>query len=81
MLFIRIKNTVMNKNKGSLGWPLHQIADCVRTDFCPCAIGDPRGRLFVRATSQSWNNGGHDASRHTWSRLLDSHMATAYTEQ
>jgi hypothetical protein len=28
---------------------LYKIADCVRTDFRPYAIGDPRGRVFVRA--------------------------------
>ena len=26
--------------------------------FHPCAVGDPRGRLLVRATPQLCNNGG-----------------------
>ena len=30
---------------------------------CPCAIGDPRGREAVRATSPRCNNGGGDLSR------------------
>jgi len=48
---IRVENTVMTKSKGGLGLFLSKIADCVRTAFRPCAIGDPRGRFFVRAVS------------------------------
>jgi hypothetical protein len=28
---------------------LYKIVDCARMDFHPCAVGDPRGRFFVRA--------------------------------
>ncbi len=40
----------MVNSKHSVG-VLYKIADCVRTVSRPCAIGDPRGRLFVRAKS------------------------------
>jgi hypothetical protein len=43
---IRTKNTVMDKSNNGLGLFLYKIADCVRTAFRPCAIGDPRGRVF-----------------------------------
>jgi hypothetical protein len=45
---IRTKNTVMDKGKDCAG-VLYKIADCVRTAFRPHAIGDPRGRFFIRA--------------------------------
>jgi hypothetical protein len=35
------------------------FADRVRTAFRPCAIGDPRGRFLVCATSQLGNNEGY----------------------
>jgi len=44
---------VMDKNKGGLGLFLSKIADCVRTAFRPCAIGDPRGRAAVRASADN----------------------------
>jgi len=47
---IRTKITVMDKTNNGLGLFLYKIADCARTVFRPCAIDDPRGRLFVRAT-------------------------------
>jgi len=52
---IRTENTVLDKSKDGLGLLLYKIADCVRTGFRPCAIGDPRGRFLVRATSQRCN--------------------------
>jgi hypothetical protein len=30
---IRTKNTVMDKGKGGLGWPLYQIVDCKGVEF------------------------------------------------
>src|SRR5450756_611393 len=42
-----------DKSKDSVGLLLHKIADCVRTVFRPCAIGDPRGRVAVRASSNA----------------------------
>jgi len=30
---IRTENTVMNKNKGALGWFLYKIVDCARMCF------------------------------------------------
>jgi hypothetical protein len=48
---IRTKNAVMIKSNDGLRLFLYKIADCVRMGFHPCAIGDPRGRLLVRATS------------------------------
>ena len=36
---------------------LYKIADCVRTDFRPYAIGDPRGRAAVRASSSTTDRG------------------------
>jgi hypothetical protein len=39
---IRTKNTVMDKTKDDIGLFLSTIADCGRTAFRPCAIGDPR---------------------------------------
>jgi hypothetical protein len=48
---IRTKNTVMDKSNNGLRLLLYKIADCVRTAFRPHAIGDPRGRLLVRASS------------------------------
>jgi hypothetical protein len=50
---ILTKSTVMDKSNNGLGLFLYKIADCVRTAFRPCAIGDPRGRFFVRA---KWTN-------------------------
>jgi hypothetical protein len=47
---IRTKNTVLDKSNNSLGLVLYTIADCARTAFRPCAIGDPRGRAAVRAS-------------------------------
>jgi hypothetical protein len=41
----------MEKSKISLGLFLSKIVDCARMVFHPCAIDDPRGRFFVRATS------------------------------
>jgi hypothetical protein len=55
---IRTQNKVMVKSDKGLELFFYQTADCVRTRFRPCAIGDPRGRIFVRATSQPYNNGG-----------------------
>jgi hypothetical protein len=49
---IRTKITVMDKGNNGLALFLYKIADCVRTAFCPHAIGDPRGRFLVRAISQ-----------------------------
>jgi hypothetical protein len=51
---IRTENTVMDKNEGSAG-VLYKIVDCARMDSYPCAIDDPRGRLFVRAKWQLCN--------------------------
>jgi len=61
---IRTKITVMDKSNNGLGLFLYKIADCVRTAFRACAIGDPRGRFLVCATSQLCNNGGRDLSRY-----------------
>jgi len=47
---IRTKITVMDKNKSGLRLLLSKIADCARTAFRPRAIGDPRGRVAVRAS-------------------------------
>jgi hypothetical protein len=47
---IRTKNMVMDKSNHGLGLLLSKIADCARTAFRPCAIGDPRGRDAVRAS-------------------------------
>jgi hypothetical protein len=46
---IRTKDMVMDKSNHGLGLLLSKIADCARTAFRPCAIGDPRGRDAVRA--------------------------------
>jgi hypothetical protein len=48
---IRPENTVTVNTKQSVG-VLYKIADCVRTVSRPCAIGDQRGQVFVRAKSQ-----------------------------
>jgi len=40
----------MDKNKNGVE-VLSKIAECVRTAFGPCAIGDPRGRGAVRASA------------------------------
>ena len=48
---IRTENTVTDKSNNDLGWVLFEIADCAWMAFHPCAIGDPRGRLLVRAKS------------------------------
>jgi hypothetical protein len=45
---IRIENTVVVNTKQDAE-VLSRIADCVRTVFRPCAIGDPRGQFLVRA--------------------------------
>jgi hypothetical protein len=45
---VRTKNTVMDKNKDGILF-LYKIVDCARMGFHPCAIDDPRGRIFVRA--------------------------------
>jgi hypothetical protein len=50
---IRTENAVMDKSKSESGLWLSKIAECVRTAFCPCAIGDPRGRAAVRASSSA----------------------------
>jgi len=47
---IRTQNTVLDRSNSSLGLFLHTIADCARTAFRACAIGDPRGRDAVRAS-------------------------------
>jgi hypothetical protein len=60
---IRTKNTVMEKNKDGAGG-LCKIVDCARMAFHPCAIDDPRGRIFIRATSQPFNGGRRDLNRH-----------------
>src|SRR5450759_4159173 len=39
--------------------------------FHPCTIGDPRGRLFVRATSHPCNNGDAIFSRHPKNTMAD----------
>src|SRR3972149_2399416 len=45
---IRTENAVLiNTNDGSA--VLYKIGDCARMAFHPGAIGDPRGRVFVRA--------------------------------
>jgi hypothetical protein len=54
------KNTVMDKSKGGLGCVLYTIVDCARMAFHPCPIDDPRGRIFVRATSQLCTSGGRE---------------------
>jgi len=61
---IRSKNTVMVKTKDSLGLFLYKIADRARIAFYPCTIGDPRGRIFVRAKWKRCNNGDAILSRH-----------------
>jgi hypothetical protein len=43
----------MDKNNIGLRLVLHKIADCVRMSFHPHAIGDPRGRVAVRASSSA----------------------------
>jgi len=48
---IRTENTVIDKSNNGLGLLFSKIADCVRTGSRPCAIGDPRGRILVRAKS------------------------------
>jgi len=64
---IRTKITVLDKSNCGSGLFLFKIADCVRTAFRPCAIGDPRGRVFVRAKSQLHSNGaGSEFSRHAF---------------
>ena len=52
---IRTKNTVMDKSNSGLG--LSKNVDRVRMAFHPRAIDDPRGRFFVRAKSQLYDNG------------------------
>jgi hypothetical protein len=42
---IRTKTTVMDKSNNRFGLSLYKIANCMRTAFRPCAIGDPRGRV------------------------------------
>jgi hypothetical protein len=49
---IRTKNTVPDKDNNGFGLLLSEVVDCARMGFHPCAIGDPRGRLFVRAKSK-----------------------------
>jgi hypothetical protein len=44
-VFSADENTVINKSKNDLTLLLYKIADCVRTAFRPCTIGDSRGRL------------------------------------
>jgi len=51
----------MKKNKDGVGF-LYKIADCARMAFHPRTIGDPRGRLLVRAISQLGNNRSRDLS-------------------
>ena len=46
---------------------LYEITDCVRMAFHPYAIGDPRGRPFVRATSQYWKPN----FKYIWLVILD----------
>src|SRR5450759_3084766 len=53
---IRTQNTVMDKSKDSAG-VLYKIADCVRTAFRPCAIGDPRGRFSSAQNRNSATTG------------------------
>jgi hypothetical protein len=60
---IRSKNTVLDKSNNGLGLHLYKIADCVRTAFRPYAIGDPRGRVFVRAKNGN-SATGRDLSGH-----------------
>jgi hypothetical protein len=48
---IRIENRVIDKSNNGVGLFLSKIADCVRTASRPRAIGDPCGRIFVRAES------------------------------
>jgi len=50
---IRKEITVMDKSKIGLGLFLSKITDCARTVFRPRAIGDPRGRAAVRASSNA----------------------------
>ncbi|MEK7438494.1 MAG: hypothetical protein AAB150_16590, partial [Pseudomonadota bacterium] len=49
---IRTENAVMGKTKGFFGFHTRSLIahGCA---FHPCAINDPRGRLFVRAKSQT----------------------------
>jgi hypothetical protein len=47
----------MDKSNNGLALSLYKIADCVRTAFRPCAIGDPRGQVFVRAKPKLGNGG------------------------
>jgi len=60
---IRPENAVMDKSKDSLALLLYKIADCERMVFYPFTIGDPRGRLFVRAKLQLCNNWRRDLGR------------------
>jgi len=48
---IRTENAVTVNAKQGVE-VLYKIADCVRTDFRPYAIGDPRGQLLVRAKTR-----------------------------
>jgi len=61
---IRTKSTVPDKGNNGLGLLLSKIADYARMVFHPCVIGDPRGRLFVRANSKLCNNVERDSGRY-----------------
>ncbi|MHB8668303.1 MAG: hypothetical protein ACYC7B_12405, partial [Burkholderiales bacterium] len=45
--------SAMHKSNYGSVWFLHKIPDCVRTDSGSYAIGDPRGRAAVRASSSA----------------------------
>jgi hypothetical protein len=50
---IRTETTVLDKSKIGSGLSLSKTTDCARTAFRPCAIGGPRGRVAVRASSNA----------------------------
>jgi hypothetical protein len=52
---IRTKITVMDKSNNGLGLFLFKIADCVRTAFRPCAIGDSSADGFSSAQHRNSN--------------------------
>jgi hypothetical protein len=49
---IRAENAVIVNAKQGVE-VLYKIADCARTAFRSCAIGDPRGRVAVRASASA----------------------------
>jgi hypothetical protein len=61
---IRAENTVMDKSKDDMGFFYPRSPIACGCAFHPRAIGDPRGRLLVRAISATLQQRGRDLSRH-----------------